>query len=283
EHRDDVLRDCVLGRGRRGRGPQGHLVHGAPAPGHAAVRRPDVRLARDAQGQARPGAAAGRDGDAGDVRADVHLPVRRRHRGFHGRLPRLPAAGHPGDVGAVHDRLLRDRPEHRPDQGGRGPLPVPARLAPRAAAGLAARRCRALRRGGDRDHRARAAAGLPAGRRCDRRRLGARPGRAVLVRAVLVLHDAGAAAPNAERRHERRVPGDLPADLPVQRLRRPHDPAVGAARLRGRQPRLGARDGVARPDGGHRLGQRRRRRAGGRRGADGGVRSGDVGALPPEL
>ena len=50
----------------------------APAEaGQRAVGRAHLRLARDAQGQARARAAARRDHHAGDVRPDVHLPLRR--------------------------------------------------------------------------------------------------------------------------------------------------------------------------------------------------------------
>src|SRR5215210_1554514 len=47
-----------------------------------------------------------------------------------GRVPALPAARHPRHGRAVHDRLLRRRAEHRPDQGRRRPLPLAADLEP---------------------------------------------------------------------------------------------------------------------------------------------------------
>ena len=52
--------------------------------------------------------------------------------------------GDPRDVGAVHDRLLGRRAEHRPDQGRRRPLPLAADLAAGAAGRRAARRQRPL-------------------------------------------------------------------------------------------------------------------------------------------
>src|SRR5665809_110973 len=102
--------------------------------------RAHVQLARDAEGQARPRAAARRDDHAGDVRRHVHLPVRRRDRRLDRRLPRLHPARDPRHERAVHDRLLRRRAQHRPDQGRRRPLPDAADLAPGAARRLGARR-----------------------------------------------------------------------------------------------------------------------------------------------
>jgi hypothetical protein len=64
------------------------------------------------------------------------------------RLPRLHPARHPGHVGAVHDRLLRRRAQHRPTKGRGRPVPLAADLAAVTAARLAARRQRALRRRG---------------------------------------------------------------------------------------------------------------------------------------
>ena len=56
-----------------------------PAPTGARGRHPRLRLAGDAQGAPRARAAAGRDGHADHVHADVHLPLRRRDRGLHRR------------------------------------------------------------------------------------------------------------------------------------------------------------------------------------------------------
>ena len=133
EHRPDDPDHQRTGR-RRGRGPQGDRLDLPPAPGQRALGRAHLRLARDAEGQARPRAAARRDDHAGDVRAHVHLPVRRRDRRVDRRVPGLHPPRDPGDVGAVHHRLLGGRAEHRPDQGRRRPLPLAADLAAGAAA-----------------------------------------------------------------------------------------------------------------------------------------------------
>ena len=91
---------------------------------------------------------------------------------------------------------------------------------PGAAGRRAARRQRALpgRRHGDR--RARRDPRLPARRR--RRRRGRRAGadHRLRVRPVLGVHHARPAAALAQRGDERRLHGDLPADLPQQRVRR---------------------------------------------------------------
>ena len=79
EHRPDVAPPRHARR-RRGRAAQGALLDPAPAARERPVGHADLRLARDAQGQARPRAAARRDDHAGDVPAHVHLPVRRRDR-----------------------------------------------------------------------------------------------------------------------------------------------------------------------------------------------------------
>ena len=77
-------------RRRHRRRPPGHRSTTARPPRPAPLSTgADLRLARHAQGQARAGAAARRDHHAGDVPADVHLPVRRRDRRLDRRLPRL--------------------------------------------------------------------------------------------------------------------------------------------------------------------------------------------------
>jgi hypothetical protein len=100
---------------------------------------------------------------------------------------------------------------------------------------------------------------------------------------VLGLHDPRSAPAHAERRHERRLHGHLPAHVPVQRVRRPGDPAGAAAGLRRRQPDLAARHLLARPHGGRRRRQRPRRRAGGRGGPHRRLRAPDDLAVPAQL
>ncbi len=77
---------------------------------------------------------------------------------------------------------------------------------------------------------------------------------AVRVRPVLGVHHARPGAAHAERGHERRVHGALPADVPVQRLRRAEHAARRARGVRRRQPDLHPRDRLARADGGQRRG-----------------------------
>ena len=118
-------------RHRRGGGAaQGARLHPAPAARERGLGGAHLRLARDAQGQARSRAAARRDDHPGDVRAPVHLPVRRRDRRLDRRVPRLHPPRDPGDVGPVHHRLLGGRAQHRPDPGRRRPLPLAADLEP---------------------------------------------------------------------------------------------------------------------------------------------------------
>ena len=150
---------------RRSGPQQGARLHPAPAAGERGLRRADLRLARNAQGQARARAAARRDHHAGDVRRDVHVPVRRRDRRLDGRVPGLHPARHPRHVGALHHRLLGRRAQHGPHQGRGRPLPLAADLAARAAGRRAARRQRALPGGRHGDRRARRDPRLPARRR----------------------------------------------------------------------------------------------------------------------
>ena len=70
----------------------------------------DLRLARDAQGQARPRAAPRRDDLAGDVRAHVHLPVRRRGRRLDRGVPPVHPPRDPRHAGPVQHGLRRRRP-----------------------------------------------------------------------------------------------------------------------------------------------------------------------------
>ncbi len=120
-HRGLLARPAEPGRGLPrphrppGRGPirsrsrrRRHERRSRPAPttgaDEAAVRKAIASTARpprpsavsaaltfgwrgDAEGQARPRAAARRDDHAGDVRAHVHVPVRRRDRGLDRRVP----------------------------------------------------------------------------------------------------------------------------------------------------------------------------------------------------
>ena len=61
----------------------------ASAPRQRALGHPHLRLARDAEGEARARAAHRRDDHPGDVHAAVHLSLRRRNRRLDQRLPRL--------------------------------------------------------------------------------------------------------------------------------------------------------------------------------------------------
>ena len=83
---------------RPGGDPQRALLHPAPAARERHQRRDRLRLARDAEGPPRARAAAGRDDHAGDVRPDVHLPVRRCHQRLDRRVPGLHPPRHPRDV-----------------------------------------------------------------------------------------------------------------------------------------------------------------------------------------
>ena len=76
-----------------------------------------------------------------------------------------------------------------------------------------------------------------------------------------VFTTLGPAAALAERGHERRLHGDLPAHLPLQRLRRARDAAGRARGVRQRQPDLDPRRRLARADGGQRGRRRHRDRA----------------------
>ena len=93
----------------------------------------------------------------------------------------------------------------------------------------------------------------------------------------------GLAAALSERGHERGLHGDLPADVSLQRLRRPGDAAGGPRGVRERQPDLDPRDRVARADGGQRRRRRRPDRHRGRGGPDRGVRAADDAAVSQAL
>ena len=105
----------------------------------------------------------------------------------------------------------------------------------------AARRQRSLRGRRHGDHRARRDPRLPARRGVPGVLAALGAGRAVRVRPVVGVHDARPAAALAERGDERRLHGDLPADVPEQRVRRSRDAAGGARGVRGRQPDLDPR------------------------------------------
>ena len=113
--------------------PQGPRRRGAPAAPERAVGVPDLRLARDAEDQARPGAADRRVDHAGAVPAHVHLPVRRRGRGLDAGVPAVPAPRRARAVRAVHLRLLRRVAQHGHHQGRGRPLPLAAAVAAGAA------------------------------------------------------------------------------------------------------------------------------------------------------
>ena len=81
---------------------------------------------------------------------------------------------------------------------------------------------------------------------------GAGAGGRLRLRPVVGVHDARPPAALAERGHERGLHGDLPADLPEQRLRRARDAAERARGVRQRQPDLDPRHRLARADGGRR-------------------------------
>ena len=236
------------GRGR-GPGPQGDRLGRAPRAHRRAGRHPRLRLAGDAQGAPRARAAAGRDGHADHVHADVHLPLRWRDRRLHRGVPRLPRARHPGADDPVHHGLLGRGAEHGHDQGRGRPVPLAADLARRPAGGRAARRQRPLRAVGPRDRGARPDPGLPPRRRRGRggRRDGARD--RVRLRHVVDLHQPRPGAAHAQRRAQRRVHGRLPADLHVQHLRRGGHPPAGPQGGRGGQPDLDPDHRHARPDG----------------------------------
>ncbi len=92
---------------------------------------------------------------------------------------------------------------------------------------------------------------VPPGSR--RRRAGCGPGarRRLRLRPLVGVHDARPADALAQRGHERRFHGDLPAHLPQQRLRRTVDAPRGARGVRRRQPDLASGHRRARPDGRH--------------------------------
>ena len=107
----------------------------------------------------------------------------------------------------------------------------------RAARRRAARRHRPLPRGGHGDRRARRDPRLPPGRRRPRRARRAGGHDRLRVRAQLGLHHARPAAALPERGHERRLHGDLPADVPVQRVRRPRRRCPARSRRSSRSTR----------------------------------------------
>ena len=86
-----------------------------------------------------------------------------------------------------------------------------------------------------------------------------------------------------QRRHDRRLHVHLPADVSVQRLRRPEDTALRAGSVRQRQPDLHAGDRLARSHGGQRPGPGHRRLLPRGRRAHRGVRSAHHPALPKPL
>jgi hypothetical protein len=82
------------------------------------------------------------------------------------------------------------------------------------------------------------ALGFRPGGRGRRRARGDGAGGRVLLRPGLGVHDRRAADAHAQRRHERRLHGPVPADLPEQRLRRAGDPPGVARGIRRRQSDL---------------------------------------------
>ena len=69
---------------RRGSCSKGDFIDPATAESKSPIGRALLRVARHAQGQARPRAAPRRDDHAGDVRTDVHVSVRRSDRRIDG-------------------------------------------------------------------------------------------------------------------------------------------------------------------------------------------------------
>ena len=166
----DATRTTIDPRDGRAGPARRAVVHPAPAAPERVVGGGDVRLARDAEGQARARAGARRDGHARPVPGDVHLPVRRRRGRRHRRVPAVHPPGHPRPVGALHRRLRGRRAEHRRDQGRRRPLPHAADLAAGAARRRRARRQRPLPARVGHRRGARLRPGLLGGRRRRRRR-----------------------------------------------------------------------------------------------------------------
>ncbi|CAA9489084.1 MAG: Efflux ABC transporter, permease protein, partial [uncultured Solirubrobacterales bacterium] len=257
-------------------------AHRASAAGERALGLPDLRLARDAQDQARARAAPRRDADARALPADVHLPVRWRARRVHEPVPPVPAAGDAGPVGAVHRRLLGSDAQHRRHQGRGRPLPVPPGLEAGPAGRRGARRLGALRARRHGRGRPWTRDGIQAPGRGRRGARGDGAGGRVRHRARLGLHDRGDADAHAQRGHELRLHGAVPADLPEQHLRRPGDVAGVARGVRRHQPGLPPGDRGPRTDGGN--GHRRtdRTRAGLDGGADRRVCAAHRAAVPPE-
>ena len=118
---------ALTGRRRRRGANEGHRMTD-PASRAAAVERPaaralgaveraDLRLARDAQVQARARAAVRPGHDADHVHAALHLRVRRRARRIAGRVPPVLPARHPGADGDLHLGLFRHGPVDRPRKG----------------------------------------------------------------------------------------------------------------------------------------------------------------------
>ena len=227
-----------------------------------------------------PEQLARRDDHAGDVRAHVHLPVRRRDRGLDRRVPRLHPARDPGHVGAVHDRLLGDRAQHRPHPKGVvdrfRSLPI-WRPAPLVGA-LLGDSVRYLVAG-----TVIIVLGLILGFRPDE----GVPG-VVAALALVVVFAFGLSwvfttlglllrSPNAVMNTG--FMAIFPLTFLSQRVRRPGDAARRARGVRQRQPDLDPRRRLARADAGRRPGVRRADLARGRGAADRDLRAAHLAAL----
>ena len=214
----------------------------AAAAAQRAVGVADVRLAGDAEDQARAGAAVRRDGVPDHHDADVHVPLRRRA----GRLDRreylqflLPGIMVTSVV--MITMYTGVGAQHRHREGRLRPVPHAAGLAAggRWSADLSAT-CSATSLAAAGDPRRRPGPGLPPRRR---RRSACSPGSALLVVFSFAFSWVwtmfGLLLRTREVGDGRQHDGAVPADLPEQRLRRPeHDAglAAGVRRTSTRSP-----------------------------------------------
>ena len=213
-HRDD---DHPL------RGHAALCARDATAPAHAigGCRLARVRVASDAEDQARADAALRRHGVPDHVRAAVHVPVRWRARGVDESLPPGAVARHPR-----HDRLddhdvHRHGVEHRHQQGCVRPVPLAADLATGGAHRNAGRRRGALHDGIGGRHGARDRARLPSRRWLARCRAGDRSAARVRVQPLVGVDVDRAVGAEAGNRHAAEHDRAVPTHVREQRVRRP--------------------------------------------------------------